>query len=419
MYNGGNRETPGDEGAELLTRPWREAIDSYIDSHAERWCSVRRYLHAHPEPSREEYRTTEYLAQQLGAAGLQVRIAPSGRGLIGEPEGQDGQPRIAIRADIDALRIPDAKSVPYRSSREGVMHACGHDAHATMALSAARALWECRDTLPEPTAWRAIFQPAEEVSEGAFEMINAGAVEDVRSIVALHVDPELSVGRIGQRSGVLTACCQEVQVVIRGVGGHAARPHMAVDPIAVAAQLVSSFYQLVPRSVDSRDPTVITFGCIRGGSSPNVIPDQVELLGTIRTLSDRAAAQVEERITQIARGLSAASRATIDVAFRRGTGAVDNDPEVTAICVHAAGEVVGPANVEEIRLPSMGGEDFSGYLKHVPGCLMRLGVAALDRPRHALHSPHFDIEEGALAIGAKVLAHSVVLLSSTRRSRPA
>jgi amidohydrolase len=399
-------------------RKWREAIDTYIDSQVERWCSVRRYLHAHPEPSREEFGTTQYLAHQLGEAGLRVRIAPSGRGLVAEPEGQGERKRVAIRADIDALRIADAKSVPYRSSREGLMHACGHDAHATMALVASLAMWECRQDLPEEMTWRSIFQPAEEVSEGALEMVAAGAVEDVEAIIALHVDPDLSVGRIGHRTGVLTACCQEVQIVVRGVGGHAARPHLAVDPIAVAAQLVSSLYQLVPRSVDARDPSVVTFGCIRGGSSPNVIPDEVELLGTIRTFSDRAAAQVEERITQLARGLSAATRANIDVAFLQGTGAVFNDPEVTTICVRAAQEVVGEANVEEIRLPSMGGEDFSAYLKYVPGCLLRLGAAALDRPRHALHSAHFDIDEAALAIGAKTLAHGAVLLSQPTRSRP-
>ena len=174
---------------------------------------------------------------------------------------------------------------------------------------------------------------------------------------------------------------------------------------------MSSLYQLLPRSVDSRDPSVVTFGSIRGGTSPNIIPEEVELQGTIRTLSDRAAALVEERITQVARGLSTASRCTIDVVFRRGTDAVVNDPDVTAACVRAAGQVVGPANVDEIRLPSMGGEDFSGYLKLARGCMLRLGVASLDRPRYALHSPHFDIDEGALPIGAKVLAHSVVMLS--------
>jgi amidohydrolase len=398
-------------------KDWREAIDSYIDERSEGWIRVRRHLHSHPEPSREEYRTTEYLAHHLGEAGLRLRIAPSGRGLMAEPEGLDGLPRVAFRADIDALRITDAKSVPYRSCHDGIMHACGHDAHATMALGSALALWQARDAFRTPIAWRAIFQPAEEVSEGAEEMVAAGALEDVHSIVALHVDPELSVGRVGYRVGPLTAACQEVRMVVRGVGGHAARPHLAVDPIAVAAQLVTSLYQSLPRSVDARDPSVVTFGCIRGGTSPNIIPDEVELLGTIRTLSDRSAAQVEERITQVARGLSTASRCTIEVDFRRGTASVVNDPEVTAACIQAAGHVVGPSRLEEIRLPSMGGEDFSGYLKQARGCLLRLGVASLDRPRHALHSPHFDIDEGALIIGAKVLAHSVVLLSMHQGSR--
>lgn len=397
---------------------WRSAIDSAIDLRGERWVSIRRHLHSHPEPSREEFQTTEFLANQLRDAGLRVKVTPGGRGLIAEPEGLGHRPRVAFRADIDALRIPDAKTVPYRSCHDGVMHACGHDAHATMAMAAALSLWEARHALSAPIAWRAVFQPAEEVSEGAEEMIAAGALEDVRSIVALHVDPELSVGRVGQRVGVLTAACQEVQIVVRGVGGHAARPHLSIDPIAAASQLVSTLYQILPRSVDARDPSVVTFGCIRGGTSPNIIPEEVELMGTIRTLSERAAAQVEERITQVARGLSAATRCTIDVVFRRGTDAVVNDPAVTAACIKAAGHVVGPDNVEEIRLPSMGGEDFSGYLKHARGCLLRLGVASLDRPRHALHSPHFDIDESALPIGAKVLAHSVVLLSRAEADRP-
>ena len=192
-----------------------------------------------------------------------------------------------------------------------------------MALGASLALWEVRDSFPTSIAWRAIFQPAEEVAEGAIEMVEAGAVEDVRSIVALHVDPDLSVGRIGQRTGVLTAACQEVRITVRGVGGHAACPHLAVDPIAVAAQLVTSLYQTLPRSVDARDPSVVTFGSIRGGTGPNIIPDEVELLGTIRTLSDRAAAQVEERISQVGAGwrrpAGARSTSASSAARRRST----------------------------------------------------------------------------------------------------
>jgi amidohydrolase len=392
---------------------WRQAIDGYIESHTERWRGVRRHLHAHPEPSREEFATTRFLADQLEAEGVPVRIAPSGRGLIAGREGPDGRPAVAMRADIDALRMQDAKALPYRSSRAGVMHACGHDAHAAMLVAATLALWTQRDSLPGSPAWRAIFQPAEEVSEGAIEMIAAGAIENVSAIVALHVDPDLAVSHVGYRTGTLTAACQELHVTIKGMGGHAARPHLSVDPIGVAVQFINSIYQFVPRSVDSRDPVVVTFGCIQGGTSANVIPEQVELMGTIRTLSTRAAAQVEEKIMHVARGLAGASRASIDVTFRRGTDAVHNDQRVTAVCVHAAREIVGLANVEEIPLPSMGGEDFSGYLKQAPGCLLRLGVASPDAPRHFLHTPIFDLDERALAIGARLLARSTVLLADS------
>jgi amidohydrolase len=397
---------------------WRHTIDDFIDSRVEQWRAIRRHLHANPEPSREEYQTTTFLAERLREAGVGVQVVASGRGLIAEPEGQDDRPRVAIRADIDALRMHDAKTVAYHSSRAGVLHACGHDAHATMVLAAAAALCHARDVLPKSTDWRAIFQPAEEVAEGAVEMVAAGAVENVRAIVALHVDPDLPVGRLGHRSGSLTANCQELFVTIKGRGGHAARPHLAIDPIGVAAQFISSIYQFVPRSVDSRDPAVVTFGSIRGGASANVIPDEVELTGTIRTLNTETAARVVERIGQIGRGLADASRTAIDVSVRHGTDAVQNDPRVTAICVHAAGEVVGPANLEPVLLPSMGGEDFSGYLAFVPGCMLRLGVATPDRARLALHTTNFDLDERALAIGAKVLAHCVVLLANLYRSDP-
>jgi amidohydrolase len=396
---------------------WREAINDWLDSRQEMLRDVRRWLHANPEPSREEYQTTRFLADQLQNAGVPRAIAPTGRGIIAGPEdnGVTGLP--AFRADLDALRIRDAKTVAYRSRREGVMHACGHDAHATMALGAALALWSCRESLPPGTAWRAIFQPSEEVGEGATEMIAAGAMKHVRAVIALHVDPDRPAGRVAYRQGVLTAFCQELQVEIHGQGGHAARPHQSIDPIGVASQFITGVYQFVPRSVDSRDPVVVTFGFIQGGTSANIIPEQVLLKGTIRTLSEAAATRVEERIRQTAFGLSEASGASIQVQFRRGTDAVVNDPDVTRTCVRAASEIVGQSNLDELSLPSMGGEDFSGYLKHAPGCLLRLGVATGERPSPFLHSAHFDIDEQALVIGAKVLAHSVVLLSEPVRSK--
>ncbi len=396
---------------------WRAAIDEAVESRRELLREVRRRLHANPEPSREEYQTTRFLAEELEKEGLSRVIAPTRRGLFAGPPGVDGERLIAFRADIDALRIHDAKTVPYRSTRDGVMHACGHDAHAAMALGAALALWQCREALPQGLAWRAIFQPSEEVGEGAFEMIAAGAMSNVQAVIALHVDPETAAGRLGYRQGVLTAFCQELQIEIQGLGGHAARPHQSVDPIGIASQFITSVYQFVPRSIDSRDPVVVTFGSIQGGTSANIIPERVLLKGTIRTLSAAAAARVDERIRQIAFGLSEASGGTIQVEFHRGTDAVVNDPDVTRTCVRAAGEIVGPTNLDEIALPSMGGEDFSGYLKHAPGCLLRLGVGTPDRPGHFLHSPQFDIDEQALVIGTKVLAHSVVLLSESVRSK--
>jgi amidohydrolase len=381
----------------------------------ERLRALRRHLHAHPEPSLEEFETNRYLAGLLEVSGIAHRVIPSGRGIVAEhgsaPNTATPTPRVAIRADIDALRLHDVKTVSYRSTRPGVMHACGHDAHATMALGAALALSQCRGALPWPTPWRALFQPAEEVGEGAREMVAAGAVEGVRALVALHVDPELPVGRIAQRQGVLTAFCEDLQVTISGRGGHAARPHQTVDTIGVAVQFVNSIYQFIPRSVDSRDPVVVTFGSIQGGTSHNVIPEEVRLLGTIRTLTAGSAAQVKKRIRHIAHGLQEASGAALAVAFDSGVDGVFNDPVVTDACVRAAAEVVGSEHVEAIPLPSMGAEDFAVYLAHVPGCLLRLGVASAEAAHHHLHTPDFDIDERALAIGAKVLAHSVVLLA--------
>jgi amidohydrolase len=387
---------------------WRRATDEFLAERSALLSGVRRHLHAHPELSREEFQTTQYLARQLAEHGLAVRVAPSGRGLVVESGPEGGARRVAFRADLDALAIHDAKEVPYRSTRPGVMHGCGHDAHATMALGAALALHHARDRLPEGLAWRAIFQPAEEVGEGAREMIAAGALDGVAAVLALHVDPAREVGRVGARAGVLTAFCEELHVAVRGRGAHAARPHEAIDPIAVAALLVTTIYQATPRAVDARDPTVVSFGAIAGGAGANVIPEVVTLLGTLRTLSPETAARVKGQLAAIARGLAEATRAEIALDFRHPIDGVVNDARVTAAFAEAAAEVVGPGRVEPIALPSLGGEDFAAYLAHAPGCLLRLGVAPPDGPGHPLHSPRFDIDERALAIGARVLAHGVV-----------
>jgi amidohydrolase len=394
---------------------WREVIDREIDAIADELRAIRRHLHAHPEPSREEFRTTRFVADCLERAGIAYRVVPSGRGIIAGPGAMEPKgPSVAIRADMDALRLHDAKKVDYRSTCDGVMHACGHDAHTAMALGASLALHRSRDWLPRPIPWRAIFQPAEEVGEGAFEMVEAGAVAGVDSIIALHVAPEYSVGHVAVKPGFATAFCQDIDVTITGKGGHAARPHLTIDPIAAAAQFITAVYQALPRSFDSREPTVVSFGSIVGGSNSNVIPERVTLRGTLRTLGQAKAMKVRERLGQVARGVSETSQAEILVSFGLGNDSVFNDPGVTDLLARSAGEVVGLDEVELLALPSMGAEDFSGYLDHARGCMLRLGVASPEGPRCSLHQPNFDIDERALTIGAKILARGAVVLVLSR-----
>jgi len=393
---------------------WQLELDEHIDGIAGRLSAIRRHLHAHPEPSGEEFETTRYLAELLREQGFDVRIPETGRGLVAEPGSQPSDRRIAFRGDIDALKLRDEKQVEYRSTIDGVTHACGHDSHATIVVATALALDACKDALPWPVPWRAIFQPAEETSTGAQEMVDSGAMQDVRSIVALHVDPERHIGRIGYRHGTMTAFCDEIDVWVRGEGGHAARPHHSVDSIAAACQFISAVHQFVPRAIDSRQAVVITFGSIHGGSAQNVIPEEVHIRGTARTHSHAATSKLEERIEEIADGISEATGAEIEVAFKRGPEAVVNDDTVTDAVIEAATALLGAEALETIDEPSMGGEDFAEYLGHAPGCLFRLGVSQNPAKASFLHSPRFDLDEEALAIGAKLMTRAVILLARTQ-----
>ncbi len=384
------------------------AIDDYVETITDQLRQVRRHLHSHPEPSGEEFQTTLYLVEQLEKAQIPHQVIPSQRGIVVESPTNASGPRVVMRADMDALRIYDEKEVEYRSQCPGIMHACGHDAHSTMVLGATLALQRLQERLSFP--WRAIFQPAEETSQGAEEMIAAGAVDNARAIIALHVDPEMPVGHVALRHGELTACCQELAVTIHGHGGHAARPHHATDPLSAAVHFVGDVYQLIPRAMDSREPVVVTFGVIQGGDNPNVIPERVSLQGTLRTLKKQSIQEVREILERIRRGVSEVTDTTIDVRFLPGPDAVVNDVRLTDIMWQVAEQVVGPQNVHYIPQPSMGGEDFAAYLAHVPGCLLRLGVAREGRPKHFLHSPRFDIDERALAIGAKILARTLIAI---------
>ncbi len=394
------------------TVDWTRSLDEAIDALAEPMVELRRRMHAQPDPSGFEQDTSQHLYGLLGDEGFEVRIGPEGRGVLADL-GNGETPRVAIRADIDALRIQDQKSAPYRSQRPGVMHACGHDAHSAIVYGALVALRRLADDgrLPWPVDLRGVFQPSEETALGAAEMVASGALDGVQAIIALHVDPTRPAGKVAIRPGALTANCDSMRLVISGQGGHAARPHESKDPIAAAAQLISTLYQFVPRATDSHDAVVVTIGQIHGGENPNVIPESVELSGTLRTQSQRVRQATIAHIRQLAHGIGEVSGTSISVNFDAGTAGVQNDPRITRLICDAAIEVVGEENLEEIERPSMGSEDFAVYLDHVPGAMFRLGcgMASGGGP---LHTPRFDVDERALPVGAKVLARTAVRLAA-------
>ena len=393
-----------------MTPDWRDRIDAAVDESAERIVALRRHLHAHPEPSGEELQTSLHLYQLIDEMGLGVRMGPEGCGVIVDGRGPNAGPRIAMRADIDALRIEDQKPKPYRSTVPEVMHACGHDAHSATVFGALAALdrLERDNALPWPVTWRAIFQPAEETGIGARSMISAGALKGVDAIVSMHVDPTRRAGTIGVRSGALTANCDSLRITVKGRGGHAARPHESIDPIAAAAQLISTLYQFVPRATDSQDAVVVSFGQIHGGQNSNVIPEQVVLEGTIRTLDREVRENTVEHIRTLAAGIEQVTGTKVDVCIEAGSPSVYNDDGMTKLVSGVAAELLGPENVVEIARSSMGGEDFADYLAHIPGTMFRLGSAGDDAPWSGLHTPMFDVDERCLTVGAKILARTVV-----------
>jgi amidohydrolase len=387
---------------------------------------VRRHLHAYPEPSGQEWQTTGYIAERLRRAGLEVRLGPQKRGLIVDPPPEDQPapasapvPRIAFRADLDALRIQDAKQTSYRSRVPQVMHACGHDGHTAVVCGAVLGLETAarKGYLPWPVRWRAIFQPAEETAQGALEMIAAGAMDEVEAILSLHMDPSRPVGCVGLRPEVLTAYCDVMEIRLQGRGGHGARPHESLDPIAAAAQLISTIYLFLPRAVNAQDPVVVSVGQIWGGENPNVIPDQVTLRGTVRSSGGEVRNRTLAHIQQLARGIAEVSGTQIDVLFGKGTPSVYNDPELTELFRRCALELLGPEPVQTISRPSMGGEDFAHYLDHAPGSMLRLGCGSANLESPPLHSAEFDLEEPAMAIGAKLLARTAVLWSNPARHK--
>ena len=372
--------------------------------------AIRHHIHAHPELSFEEHGTSAFIADKLAAWGVKHQAGVAGTGIVAIIEGKNpGKRCIALRADMDALPIQEKNETEYRSQNAGVMHACGHDVHSSCLLGAAKILQELKAEF-EGTI-KLIFQPGEEMHPGgASLMIKEGVLENPKpdAIFALHVYPNLPSGTVGFRAGQYMASADELYITIEGRGGHAALPHQTVDPISIAALVITGLQQVVSRKSNPLIPSVLTFGKIQGGFATNVIPDKVELLGTFRTMNEQWRYEAHQWIKDFVHKTCEAYGATAIVDIPAGYPSLFNDPALTAKAESWAKEYLGDANVRTLDM-RMAGEDFSFYTLNMPGCFFRIGTNKDGKEFTApVHNAHFDIDEAALQTGMGMMAWCAV-----------
>tara|TARA_R110002072_G_scaffold171308_1_gene325004 strand:+ start:214 stop:1407 length:1194 start_codon:yes stop_codon:yes gene_type:complete len=367
--------------------------------------AIREHLHANPELSFQEFETSEFLINQLEEWGIPIdqKWVETGFSVIID-SGKDG-PCIALRADLDALPIQEKNEVPYRSKNKGVMHACGHDVHSACLMGVAKILSELKGK------WKGkvilFFQAGEEkLPGGASLMINAGIMEKYKPqrMIAQHVYPEMEVGNVGFRSGMYMASADEIYLTIKGKGGHAALPHRNIDPIVIAAQVITNLQQISSRVAPPAVPTVLSFGKITGMGATNVIPDEVNLEGTLRTMDEEWRAIYHQKIKSITKKTCKANGAEAIVDIHKGYPFLVNDQETTEIAEQAAVKYLGESKVEKLDL-RMTAEDFAYFSQHSPVCFYRLGVGnAAKGIKQSVHHPEFDIDAKALEIGMGLMS---------------
>lgn len=385
----------------MLTR-----IKKIANNLAPRLVEIRRHIHSHPELSGQEYQTAAFVAGVLSSSGLHVVEGVGKTGVIGELHSTHPDDRVlAIRTDMDALPIQERSGLEYASRIEGVMHACGHDVHTTVGLGTAMVLSQIADELGGKI--RFLFQPAEEIAQGANWMVEDGAMNNVAAILGVHVFPSIPAGSVGIRYGALTAAADDLEIIILGESGHGARLHEAVDAIWIASQVITALQQAISRTQNPLRPVVLSIGKINGGRAANVIADKVQLLGTVRSLHPETRAQLPNWIENIVANVCNSYDAKYQVNYRQGVPSVQNDYALTQLLQSSAEEAWSSDRVQVLPEPSLGAEDFSVYLDYAPGSMFRLGVGYKDRIiNHPLHHPQFEVDESAIITGVVTLAYA-------------
>ena len=379
-----------------------DTAESWVAAHYDDLVGWRRHIHRYPELGRQEYATTQFVAERLADAGLNPKVLPGGTGLICD-FGPEHEPRIALRADMDALPMAERTGAPYESTMPNVAHACGHDAHTAVLLGTALAL----ASVPElPVGVRLIFQAAEELMPGgAIDAIAAGAITGVSRIFALHCDPRLEVGKVAVRQGPITSAADQIEITLYSPGGHTSRPHLTADLVYGLGTVITGLPGVLSRRIDPRNNTVLVWGAVNAGVAPNAIPQTGVLAGTVRTASRHTWVDLEGMIREVVAGLLSPLAIEHTLQYRRGVPPVVNEDVSTRILTHAI-EAVGPDTLADTR-QSGGGEDFSWYLEEIPGAMARLGVWSGEGPQLDLHQPTFDLDERALGIGVRVLVNVI------------
>ncbi len=368
--------------------------------------TIRRHIHQNPELSFQEFNTQNYVWQQLEAIGIANKQKIANTGILAIIEGKNPSKKVvALRGDMDALPIIEANDVPYKSNNNGVMHACGHDVHTSCLLGAAKIINQLKDEF-EGTV-KLVFQPGEEkLPGGASVMIKEGVLKnpEVTNIIGQHVMPLLPVGKVGFRKGLYMASTDEIYMTIKGKGGHGAQPHQNIDPIVAMAQVITALQQLVSRVASPIIPSVLSFGKVIANGATNIIPNEVYLEGTFRTLDEEWRAKAHESIVKIAKGISESFGCQCDIEIRKGYPFLKNNPELTQTAIDNAINYMGAENVVNLDI-WMAAEDFSYYSQELPACFYRLGTRndAKNITSH-VHTPTFDIDEDALPIGMGLMA---------------